>query len=58
MTTKLATINGSEYFLTNSNNAYKLVMVTGTTEPKDIAQGSEFECMSAFIDIGVKSQVI
>ena len=33
-------------------------MVTGTTEPKDIAQGSEFECMSAFIDIGVKSQVI
>lgn len=50
----LGEINGSEYWLSISqDNGYRLVMVTGTSEPKLIRTGTKFDCVSAFIDHGI-----
>lgn len=53
MSELLGNINGSDYFLSQHKGEYRLTIVTGTAEPKDIANGSKFDCVSAFIDCGL-----
>lgn len=55
----LKQINNSSYKIIERKSGYfSLVMMqTKNSEPRIVTTGSEFDCMSVYIDIGVRSEV-